>query len=217
MRRLVVRWMVVRWMVVRWMRDRDYVGGNGIRRRLALWRSWAATAPRVAKLLLGFSLGGLVVDGAALVGALLVMVPPATDGAAQVQTPSVARVGEKPQSAMRAVSHKWQQFVIGGQDGVECGLILMDERFSAMILVPIGAKRENFLEGDDKKARFSVRMASDGFTPSSYLIGAQASRGQGEVFSCPWGKSEPASSATDPTRTNRPACRVDASSPPAPV
>jgi hypothetical protein len=78
---------------------------------------------------------------------------------------------------MGAVSHTSQQFEMGGQDGVECGLILTDERFSAMILVPIGAKRENFLEADDKKARLSVTMASDSFTPSSYLIGAQASRG----------------------------------------
>jgi hypothetical protein len=60
-------------------------------------------------------------------------------------------------------------------------LILPDKRLSAIVLVPIIAKRENFLDRYDKKARLSVTMQSVCFTPSSYLLDAKASRGRARI------------------------------------
>ena len=48
--------------------------------------------------------------------------------------------------------------------------------------MPIRPKREQFPDGDDKKAKFSVRIPILFFTPSSYLNEANASRGRTRFF-----------------------------------
>ena len=59
---------------------------------------------------------------------------------------------------------------------------MSNDRFDAIIQVPIFSKRENLLDRDDKKARFSVTIRRTFFTPSSYFIGAKASRSRARFF-----------------------------------
>jgi hypothetical protein len=68
------------------------------------------------------------------------------------------------------------------QDRLQSDLILTNKRVNAVVSVPILRKHKNFLEGYDEKARFSVMMRSVSFTPSSYLLGAKASRGRTRIF-----------------------------------
>jgi hypothetical protein len=59
---------------------------------------------------------------------------------------------------------------------------VLKKRLDAIILVPIGPKREKLLDSDDKKARLSVKIAIALHTPSSYLPDAKASRGRTRFF-----------------------------------
>jgi hypothetical protein len=74
------------------------------------------------------------------------------------------------------------QLGMGFHDRVQRSLILPDKRVSAVVLVPVIAKRENFPDRYDKKARLSLTMWSVTFTPSSYLLDAKASRGRARIF-----------------------------------
>jgi hypothetical protein len=94
---------------------------------------------------------------------------------------------EKADSAVAAASDTVTQVGIRLQDGVQRGLILAHERVSAIVLVPVRAKRENLLERYDKKAKLSVTIEKLTFTPSSYRIEAKASRGRTRFFSAPRG------------------------------
>jgi hypothetical protein len=76
------------------------------------------------------------------------------------------------------------QLGMGLHDRVQRSLILTDKRLSAVVLAPVVAKRENFLDRYDKKARLSVIMLSVLCTPSSYLLDAKASRGRARSFCC---------------------------------
>lgn len=67
------------------------------------------------------------------------------------------------------------------QHRVQSDLILTNKQVSAVVPVPILRKDKNLLEGYDEKARFSVMMRSV-VTPSSYLLGAKASRGRTRIF-----------------------------------
>jgi hypothetical protein len=67
------------------------------------------------------------------------------------------------------------------QHRVQSDLILTNKPVSAVVPVPILRKDKNLLEGDDEKPRFSVMMRSE-VIPSSYLLGAKASRGRTRIF-----------------------------------
>ena len=116
------------------------------------------------------------------------MVLAAAEHAAQVQPTCAARMREKADSAVAAASDTVTQVGIRLQDGVQRGLILAHERVSAIVLVPVRAKRENLLERYDKKAKLSVTMQNVTFTPSSYRIEAKASRGRTRFFLRPAGE-----------------------------
>jgi len=89
---------------------------------------------------------------------------------------------EKADPAVTAASDTVTQVGIRLQDGVQRGLILPNERISAIVLMPVRAKGENLLERYDKKARLSVTMRDVTFTPSSYRIEAKAPRGRMRFF-----------------------------------
>ena len=110
------------------------------------------------------------------------MVRAAAEGTAQIVTTDVAGVGEKPNPAVDAVSNTAAQLGIGLQDRVQRGLVLLNDRPGAVVLVPIRAKRENLAYGYGKKARFSVMIRRRLVTPSSYPIDANASRGRARFF-----------------------------------
>ena len=109
-------------------------------------------------------------------------------------------MSKKADSAVAAASDTATQVGIRLQDEVQRGLILAHERVSAIVLVPVRAKRENFLERYDKKAKLSPIMQSVTFTPSCYFIAAKASRGRTRFFLRPRQKSDSHCSRTLPSR-----------------
>jgi hypothetical protein len=99
----------------------------------------------------------------------------------QVSPTSVAGVREKPNLAVKtkngAIPKLWMRL----KNEVQLHLILLNNRPGAIILVPIWPKREELLGSYGKKARLSVMMRIR-FTPSSYPIDANASRGRARFF-----------------------------------
>ena len=61
-------------------------------------------------------------------------------------------------------------------------LILTNQRTSAVVLMPIRAKRKNFPDGYDKNARFSVKMLIVFCMSSSYPLDAKSSSGGTRIF-----------------------------------
>jgi len=126
----------------------------------------------------------LVVLLAPLVGLLGMVVLTATERAAEISPIRVPRMGQKANSTVAAVDRTACQIRTIAQDGIQRDLILTNKRTSAVVLMPIRAKRENFAGGYDKNAKFSVRMLIRLFMSSSYSLDANASRGRAGIFSC---------------------------------
>lgn len=141
-----------------------------------------AVAEAIETFLLRFPRGSAVVGRTPLVGTLPGMLLPATERTTQVRAMCVAGMRQKANAAVCAANNATPQFGMGLEDRIQSGLILTDKRLGAIVLVPVIAKRENFPDGDDKKARFSLIMLSVLHTPSSYLLDAKASRGRARFF-----------------------------------
>ena len=103
------------------------------------------------------------------------MVPPAAEWTTQVPPTGVAGMREKANPAVPAVRNAATKVGMGLQDRVQRGLILPDKRLGTLVLMPIRAKRENPLDGYDKKTRLLVIISNVLCTPSSYFTDAQAS------------------------------------------
>jgi hypothetical protein len=110
------------------------------------------------------------------------MMPSATEGTTQVNSIRVAGIGQEFDPAVSAMGQTRAQLRLGLQNRLQRGAILTDERVGAVILVPIRAKKENFLYRQNKKARLSITMAIVLCTPSSYRLDAKASRGRARFF-----------------------------------
>jgi hypothetical protein len=110
------------------------------------------------------------------------MVLPAAEGAAQIETTSVAGIGEKADPAVATLHDAAGQVGTAPQSPIQDRLILTNKRIGAIVLVPILGKGENLLDGYGKKARFSVMMRSDIDTSSSYPLDAKSSRGGARIF-----------------------------------
>jgi hypothetical protein len=93
------------------------------------------------------------------------------------------------------------------QDRIERDLILTNKRASAIVLVPIRAKRKEFPDGYDKNAKFSVKMLVS-FTPSSYELDAHASRSRARFFDGSAQKDRRSHRTTDPSANVRRDCRT---------
>jgi hypothetical protein len=122
---------------------------------------------------------------------------------------------EKANPAVHTVSNAAENLRMRLQNGVQRRLILPNKRLGAVVLVPIRAKREKLLDGYGKKARFSVMILSVVFTPSSYLLDANASRGRARFFMRAGQKLARAAHTNDPLRIIRPdyrACGANAAS-----
>jgi hypothetical protein len=117
-----------------------------------------------------------------LVGSLTTMLLTATEGTAQVLTTCIARMGEETNPTVRAAYCAVRQIRTITQDGIQRELILTNKRTGAVVLVPILVKRENFREGYDKIARFSVKMLIGFCISSSYSLEAKASRCRARIF-----------------------------------
>ena len=116
------------------------------------------------------------------VGLLPTVMLSAAEGTAQVDAAGITRVSQKANAAMATGNRAVLEFRIVFQDRVQLELILTNQRVGAIVLVPILGKDENLLEGDYEKPRFSVMIWSVLFTPSSYLLDANASRGRTRFF-----------------------------------
>jgi hypothetical protein len=149
-----------------------------IRLRWAVGRTAAAVAAGIETFLLRFPGSRLIVRGTPLAGTLPAMVLPTAERTTQGPPTCVPGMSEKPNPAVSAASHANLKLGMGLQNRVQRGLILPDKRPGAIVLMPIRAKREKLLDGDDKKARLSVIMWSVLCTPSSYLLDANTSRGR---------------------------------------
>jgi hypothetical protein len=126
--------------------------------------------------------GRSVVRRTAPVGTLSAVVLPAAERTPQVPPPGVARMREKPNPAVCAVGHATPKRGMRFQNRVQRGLVVPNKRPGAVVPVPICAKREKWLDGYGKKARFSAIIENVSCTPSSYLIGANASSGRARFF-----------------------------------
>lgn len=108
----------------------------------------------------------------------------ATEGTTEVPTMRIARMRQETNSAMAAVDRAAFQIGMSAQDGIQRELILANQRTSAVVLMPIRAKRETFPDGYDKNARFSVKMLSLLCISLSYSADANAARRRAGIFSC---------------------------------
>jgi len=184
-----------------------------IGRRLRGRRNLADLAAGIEPLLLRSPGCRLVVRRAPLAGTLPAMVLPAAERTSQVPPTCVAGMGEKANPAVPAVSDAAAKLGMRLQDRVQRALILPDKRPGAIVLMPIGAKREKLLDGDGKKARLSVIISMVVDTPSSYLFDANASRGRARFFVRDGQGSARTVRTNDPlpiVPPAHPACRVGA-------
>ena len=143
-----------------------------------------------------------VVPLAPLVGLLAMMVLTATERAVELPPIRVPRMCQKANSTVAAVDRTACQIGTIAQDGIKRNLILTNKRTSAIVLMPIRAKRENFAGSYNKNARFSVKMLILLCISSSYELDANASRGRAGIFRASTPKSEQWTSAAAGRDTN---------------
>lgn len=124
---------------------------------------------------------GLIVLLASLGGLPATVCRSATEGAAEILPACIPRMREETNSTVATMDHAVFQIRTIAQDGIEPELILTNKRTGAVVLVPILAKRENFRDGYDKIARFSVKMLILFCISSSYSLDARH-RGAGRGF-----------------------------------
>jgi hypothetical protein len=160
------------------------LGRDGRRLGTWLWRPVGGRPACIQPPLLPFPRGRSVIGGAALAGTPPPVAAAAAKRATQVDPAGIAGMREKPNPAVRAISHARLQLRVRLQNGVQRRLVAEHQRPGRFRLVPIRPERESLLDSDDKKARFSVIM-SILHTASSYPIDAPASRGRARFFRAP--------------------------------
>ena len=133
---------------------------------------------------------------------LATLVLAATEFAAQVPPIRIPRMREEADPTTAAVDRTASQTGMLAQDGIQRQLILTNKQTGTVVLMPIRAKRKEFPDGDDKNARFSVKMLSVLGISSSYLLDAKASRWRAGIFSCTHAKTRPADGTTAGHDTN---------------
>ena len=94
----------------------------------------------------------------------------ASEGATQVMTSAVAWMREETNATVAALHGAVLQVRTNSQQGIESELILPNERTSAIMLVPIFSKRENFGDSHHQIAKFSVKMLIVFCISSSYNL-----------------------------------------------
>ena len=81
----------------------------------------------------------------------------ATERAEEILPIRIPRMCQEANSTVAAVDRTACQTGTIAQDSIQHDLILTNKRTSAVVLMPIGAKRKEFPDGYDKNARLSVR------------------------------------------------------------
>jgi hypothetical protein len=145
---------------------------------------------------------------AALVGSLATVMRAASKRAAEILSTCIPWMREEANPAMATADRTVFQIGTIAQDGFERKLILTNKRKSSIAPMPVLAKRENFGDGYDKNAKFSVKMLIVLCISSSYELDAKASRCRARIFLRP-GPTQPFLTDTiDQHATNRfaPSC-----------
>ena len=152
-------------------------------RPLAIGGTNPTLTPGIESFLLPFSRRRPVIGHTTLAGTLPALMIPTTERTSQIRPACVTGMRKKPNPAGDAETDTPLELRMGSQHRVQRHLILPNQRRSTLLLVPIRPKRKNFLDGNDKKAKFSVIIQIVLFTTSSYPIDAKASRGRARSFS----------------------------------
>jgi hypothetical protein len=179
---------------------------------LAIGETHTALAAAIETFLIAFSVCRLIVRGTALAGTLQVMMVAAAEWTTQVSPTCVPGMSEKPNPAVQTGNSATLKLGMGLQNRVQRGLILQDKRLGAIVLMPIRANREKLLDAYGKKAKLSVIILML-FTPSSYHLGAKATRGRARFFMRDGRGSTPTVRTNHPPRIAppiHPACRINA-------
>jgi hypothetical protein len=145
------------------------------------------------------------------------MVLAAAELATEIQPTRVAGMRKEANPAVAAAHRAVLQIRTVPQRGVQRDLILTNERFGAIVLVPILAKSKNFRDDYRKIIRFSVKMLIGSCISSSYYLDAKTSRRRARIFSASAQKISPLARTTDPRVSNSPVSSsspADATSPP---
>ena len=121
-----------------------------------------------------------------MVRTLLAMMLTTAEGTTQVSSPGIAGVCEKSNAAVHAMSDTTleSQTGIRPENRIQRVLILPDKRINTLVQMPILAKRKEFTDGDDKKARDSVTISNRITTHLVLLHRRESIERQHEVFSC---------------------------------
>jgi hypothetical protein len=119
---------------------------------------------------------------AALVRLLATMVLTASERAVEIPSIGVPRMGQEANRAVAAADRTVFQTGMIAQDRIQRGLILTNNRTSAIILMPIRVKCKEFPGGCNKNSRFSFKMLIWFDIPSSYELDANASRSRARFF-----------------------------------
>ena len=184
------------------------------KRGLLLWRHvWRRSVFRIVSglaslaietLFIPASLVGLIVLLASFVPTLTTVLCATAERAVEILPVCVPRMREETNPAAATTDRTVFQIRTIAQDGIEPELILTNKRKGAVVLVPILAKRENFGDGYDKNARFSVKMLILCCISSSYGLDAKASRCRARIFYAPARKISEPIRATDRHVSNSP-------------
>ena len=110
------------------------------------------------------------------------MVLSTTKGTTKITAARAARMSEEANSAVATVHGTVLPIRVIAQDGIQGNLILTNKRKDAVVLMPVFTKREEFGDGYDKTAKFSVTMLSVCGIPSSYSLDAKTSSGRARIF-----------------------------------
>jgi hypothetical protein len=119
---------------------------------------------------------------APLVRLVATVVLAATERTTEIPPMCVSRMREETNPTLAAADRTACQLRMIAQDGIQRQLILTNKRTSAVVLMPIGAKRKEFRDGYDKNARFSVKMLIVLCMSSSYSLDAKAASGRARIF-----------------------------------
>ena len=160
----------------------NWLNGRGRRGVMARGLRGLEACRRVELFLIRSPLVRLIVLPAPRVAALATMVLSTTKRAAEILSTSIPRMREETNPAMATGNRTVFQIGTITQDGIERELILTNKRKSAIVLMPVLAKRENFGDGYDKNAKFSVKMLIVLSISSSYELDAKASRCRARIF-----------------------------------
>jgi hypothetical protein len=119
------------------------------------WKA-SAVAAGIELLFLEFALGGLVIGGAPLRGALFAVGVAASKGTIDIVSSSIAKIGHKENPAVPASLQAWLQAGMLSDHPTKLLHVLSGYLSNRPLSIPVRFKRKKRLQLDDKKAKSSL-------------------------------------------------------------